>query len=118
MEEVEQLCTRIAIIDSGKLIAIGTKEELKAMISKGEKIVLEAFNLTQNNIEDLKKIPNVTEIEYEENILTIKSKNGNSNLTKIVCYINDNNISYGKIYSEMPTLNDVFLEITGKALRD
>lgn len=118
MEEVEQLCTRIAIIDKGNLIAIGTKEELKAMISQGEKIVVEAFNLTSEHIKMLNVIPNVTNVEYAENLLTIKSKSGNSNLTKVVNFINENNISYGKIYSELPTLNDVFLEITGKALRD
>jgi len=118
MEEIEQLCTRIAIIDNGKLISIGTKEELKAMISQGEKIIVEAFNLKKNQIEMLKELPNVTDVEYEENLLTIKSKSGNSNLTNIVTFINDNKVSYGKIYSEMPTLNDVFLEITGKALRD
>lgn len=118
MEEIEQICTRIAIIDSGKLIAIGTNEELKSMISQGEKIVVEAFNLKEKHIEELKQLPNVTGVEYEENTLTIKTKNGNSNLTKIIAFINENNISYGKIYSELPTLNDVFLEITGKALRD
>ncbi len=118
MEEIEQLCTRIAIIDSGKMIALGTKEELKAMISQGEKIVIEAFNLSEKHLDELDSLPNVTNIEYDDNILTISTKSGNSNLTKIISYINDNKISYGKIYSELPTLNDVFLEITGKALRD
>ena len=118
MEEIEQLCTRIAVIDKGKLIALGTKEELKAMITQGEKIVIEAFHLSNSQIEGLKKIPNVTDVDYNDNILTIKSQSGNSNLTNIVTFINEHKINYGKIYSELPTLNDVFLEITGKALRD
>ena len=118
MEEVEQICTRIAILDSGRIIALGTKEELKAMISIGEKIVVEAYNLENSHIEEIKNIQNVDAIEYHENILTIHSKGSKSNLSNIVEYINNNNISYGKIYSEQPTLNDVFLEITGKKLRD
>lgn len=118
MEEVEQICTRIAILDSGRVIALGTKEELKSMISLGEKIVIEAYNLDKKHLEGIKNIPNVISVEYLENILTVCSKGGKSNLSSIVEYINNNQISYGKIYSELPTLNDVFLEITGKKLRD
>jgi len=118
MEEVEQICTRIAILDSGRVIALGTKEELKSMISLGEKIVIEAYNLDKKNFDDIKNIPNVEDIEYHENMLTVRSNGGKSNLSNIVEYINSKQISYGKIYSEQPTLNDVFLEITGKKLRD
>lgn len=118
MEEVEQLCTRIAIIDKGKLIAMGTKEELKEMISQGEKIVIETFKITEQQIDEIRDNTNVISAEINENMLTIKTKNKTSELANIVSYIIKNNISYGKIYSELPTLNDVFLEITGKELRD
>ncbi len=118
MEEVEQICTRIAILDAGRVIALGTKEELKSMISLGEKIVIEAYNLDKKNFDEIKNIPNVEGVEYHENMLTVRSNGGKSNLSNIVEYINSNQISYGKIYSEQPTLNDVFLEITGKKLRD
>ncbi len=118
MEEVEQICTRIAIIDEGRVIALGTKEDLKSMISIGEKIIVEAFNLEKSHIEEIKNIQNVDSIEYHENILTVHSRGNKSNLSNIVEYINNKKISYGKIYSEQPTLNDVFLEITGKKLRD
>lgn len=118
MEEIEQICSRIAIIDKGKMIATGTKEELKAMISQGEKIVVEAYNVSSEELNLLRNIPNVTNVDYGESVLTINSKSGKSNLTEIIGFINENNISYGKISSALPTLNDVFLEITGKALRD
>lgn len=118
MEEIEQICTRIAILDNGRVIAQGTKDELKSMISLGEKIVIEAYNLSKSHLEGIKNISNVTSIEYNENILTLCTKGGKSNLANIIEYINNNQISYGKIYSELPTLNDVFLEITGKKLRD
>ncbi|ERJ11373.1 ABC transporter ATP-binding protein [Haloplasma contractile] len=118
MEEIEQLCSRLAILDKGKVIASGTKEEIKGMISIGEKIVVETFNINENHIDKIRDIPNVIDVELRDNNLTIRQKNGASNLINILSFITDHDISYGKIYSELPTLNDVFLEITGKELRD
>jgi ABC-2 type transport system ATP-binding protein len=118
MEEVEQICSRIAILDKGKIIATGTKEELKSMISMGEKIVVEAYGLSDNQIAEFKKLPNVIDIDYSENMLLIKFKDCKNNLTNLLSFIENNNIAYGKLYSEMPSLNDVFLEVTGKELRD
>lgn len=118
MEEVEQLCTNIAIMDKGKIIAKGTKEELKAMISLGEKVIVEAYNIDEAHINQLRALKDVLSVDYENNELIIKSRNGSSNLIKVIDYIEKEKIHYGKIYSELPTLNDVFLEITGKELRD
>ncbi len=118
MEEIEQLCTSIAIMDKGKVIAKGTNEELKSMISHGEKIVIEAFGVKDNFLEILSHLPNITSVEYKDNLLTIKTKSGHSSLGKIATLLDDYQISHVKIYSELPTLNDVFLEITGKQLRD
>jgi len=118
MEEVEQLCSRIAIIDKGKVIATGTKDELKGMISLGEKITVEAYNLREDQLEDILHISNITFVEYKENQLEIKSKKGKNNLIHVLDYLQSHEVNFGKIYTEMPTLNDVFLEITGKELRD
>lgn len=118
MEEIEQLCSRLAILDKGKVIASGTKEEVKGMISLGEKIVVENFNINEDQLDIIREMPNVIDVELRENILTIRQKSGASNLVYIMNFIAENDISYGKIYAELPTLNDVFLEITGKELRD
>ena len=118
MDEIEQLCTRIAIMDRGKMIAQGTKEELKAMISVGEKISIEAFSVTEKQLSKIKVMDNVNHVEYHDNILTVNTESGKSILANLISFIESNNICYGKIYSELPTLNDVFLEITGKELRD
>jgi ABC-2 type transport system ATP-binding protein len=118
MEEIEQLCTRIAIMDKGKVIASGTKEELKSMIGIGEKITIELFNASEDIIAKFKEIPNVASVEYKENLLVIKSVKSKNNLSNVIHFIEELNIPYGRIYSELPTLNDVFLEITGKELRD
>jgi len=120
MEEVEQICTRIVIIDKGKAIAAGTKDELKKMISMGEKITVETYGISPEQLSTLKKLPNILSVQYNGNsrLLIIKSKEGENNLETVLDFIKREGIQYGKIYSELPTLNDVFLEITGKDLRD
>jgi ABC-2 type transport system ATP-binding protein len=118
MEEVEQICTRIAIIDKGKNIAMGTKEQLKAMIKTGETITLEVLALSQEHIEKLKELPHVYQVTYDNQILKISCSGGKHNLMRILDYLNNAEVHFGRVYSELPTLNDVFLEITGKELRD
>lgn len=118
MEEVEQICTRIMILDKGKAIATGSKEQLKAMISVGEKTTVEVLGEGNQFMEGLSKLPNVTDVSMSDNNLVVKSHKGSNNLENILEYLKSAGVSYGKIYSELPTLNDVFLEITGKELRD
>ncbi len=118
MEEVEQLCSRIAIIDKGRVIAEGTKEELKSMISIGEKISMEVYEMNEEHISELKKLPGIFSVEYHDNLLEIKSAKGRNNLINILDFLERMNISFAKVITELPTLNDVFLEITGKELRD
>ncbi len=118
MDEVEQLCTRIAIMDKGKNIALGTKEELKKMIKISETITIEIFDLEENVKTQIKQLPHVSDVIYENNKLTVSCRDGRHNLVRILGTLSDNNVSFGRVYSEIPTLNDVFLEITGKELRD
>ena len=118
MEEVEQICTRIMILDRGRSIATGTKDELKAMITLGEKITIESFGISEQQIAGIKKLPGIVSVEYKENRLVIKSDKGRNNLETVLDFIKHEKIQFGKIFSELPTLNDVFLEITGKELRD
>ncbi len=118
MEEVEQICTRIVIMDKGKIIASGTKDELKAMITLGEKITVETFSISMENLMELRRLPNISSADYSDNLLVIKSSKGKNNLEAVLDFLRKHEISFGRIYSELPTLNDVFLEITGKQLRD
>lgn len=118
MEEVEQLCNRIAILDRGKVIAVGTKEDLKELTTIGEKITIELDNITKKMLIELKSIENVLDIKNEDNTLYVIFKKGENNLEKIMAFLKQNDIKYNKIFSELPTLNDVFLELTGKELRD
>lgn len=118
MEEVEQICSRIIILDKGKVIASGTKEELKDMISLGEKITVETAAIHPEHLTVLRRLPGIDSAEFGDNLLVVKSGKAKNNLENVLDFLKKQNISYGRIYTELPTLNDVFLEITGKELRD
>lgn len=118
MEEVEQICTRICIMDKGKSIATGTKEQLKKMIKNTETIEIEAAGVSDDHIKALEKLPHAYEVAYNGEKLCIRFSGGKHNLIRTLEYMQTNEIVFGRVYSELPTLNDVFLEITGTALRD
>lgn len=118
MEEVEQICTRILIMDKGRSVAVGTKDELKKMIKNTETISVYVQELDEAVLSDIKELPHVYDVKYASNLLEIKYSGGQHNLVRVLDYFKQNEISFGKVYSEHPTLNDVFLEITGKELRD
>ena len=118
MEEVEQICTRIAIMDKGKNLAIGTKDELKQMIKKSETISIEILDLPQEDLEAVRNLSHVYEADYTDHRLTVLCSGGKHNLLHVLDCLQSRGLSFGRVYSELPTLNDVFLEITGKELRD
>ena len=118
MEEVEILCDRVIILDRGTLVATGSCDELKSLAKKKEKITIEINNLDERYIEEIEKIKSVSEVIYNDNNLVISYDENNGNLVNIIDYLKKNDIKYNKIFSERPTLNDVFLELTGKELRD
>lgn len=118
MEEVEQICSRITIMDKGRSIASGSKDELKKMITVTEHISIETCNLLDEHIKELSGLVHVYEVNYNDNLLTISFSGGKHNIVRVLNYLLENNISFGRVFSELPTLNDVFLEITGTQLRD
>ena len=118
MEEVEQICTQIAILDHGQCIAKGTKEELKQMIRTGEKITVEEAALSDQQLEHIRQMEQVYAVDYQEQVLLVRFDGTDHNIVKLLQYLQEQTICFGRVYSELPTLNDVFLEITGKSLRD
>ncbi len=118
MEEVEIICDRVIILDKGKVLAAGTTDELKELAKIEEKVTVEINELDKKYIEEIKNLENVDEISYNGNILLVTYKKGKNNLIELIDYLKKESIKYNKIYSERPTLNDVFLELTGKELRD
>ena len=118
MEEVEQICTRIAIMDKGRKVAEGTKDELKRMIKNTETITIEILELPDNVLSDISGINHVYDTEYRDGKLSVYCSGGKHNLLRILDVLQKNELSFGRVYTERPTLNDVLLEITGTALRD
>ena len=118
MEEVEQICTRIAIMDHGRVIASGTSEELKKMIKTGETITVEAIFLEERHLQDIRSLPHVFDLHYENQVLILRCTGAQHNLIRLLNYLQSQDITFGRVFSELPTLNYVFLEITGKQLRD
>lgn len=118
MEEVEILCDRVIILDKGKILAAGTTDELKELAKIEEKISIEVNDLETKYIDKIKELKNVDDVKYNGNMLLITYKKGKNNLVEIMERLKEDRIKYNKIFSERPTLNDVFLELTGKELRD
>ena len=106
------------IIYTSHYIASGTKEELKRMIKTGERITIEGVALDREHLQQIRELPHVFQIDYKNQKIVICCSSAKQNLMRVLHYLQENEISFGKIFSEMPTLNDVFLEITGKELRD
>jgi len=117
MEEVEQICDNIAIIDKGNVVALGTKETLKDSVNIGETIVVEA-QISDAIIDELKLSGKYLFTEYLDNVLKVKAIKESNSLIGIINFLQQKNVAFNKIYFDMPTLNDVFLAITGKELRD
>lgn len=118
MEEVEQICDRIVILDKGKIIAKGTKESLKEMTTMGERIVIEMAKPDKKIMAEFEKMPNLLEAKYDDGKLTLTFARGKEKLPSVIEFLKKNELSYERIFSELPSLNDVFLELTGKELRD
>jgi ABC-2 type transport system ATP-binding protein len=131
MEEVEEIGTRIMIMDHGQTLASGTNNELKAMIGTGEKVQIEILEVEGGTDREpvdgqgrssLQKIfrglPFVQKAYFDGKTLEISCASGNNNLNHILEILQKHNVSFGRVYSEPPTLNDVFLELTGTELRD
>ena len=119
MEEAEELCSRIAIIDYGKVIALGTKQELKSIVKhKNEVWVTVKNNVDKIVQEELKEIPGVTDVEIYENTVMVYSMHESENLESIIAYFTSKGLGILQIESKVPDLETVFLTLTGRKLRD
>jgi len=118
MEEIEAISTMISIIDHGKVIAAGTKEELKAIVTDKNTVEVTVGDGTFVNEEELKKVKGVTGVIIDENMVKIDSLKEVQNLDKIIIYFTENGISIKNVESKVPDLETVFLTLTGRKLRD
>ncbi|MEN8904693.1 MAG: ABC transporter ATP-binding protein [Clostridiales bacterium] len=118
MEEVEFLCSKIAIMDSGKILSIGTKDELTASINSMDKINIELKDFCPKIEEKLKILENISNVIVNNKDVTIISKDSDTALADIIRTIEINNCKIHTITIDTPNLENVFLHLTGRDLRD
>ncbi|KMZ42857.1 ABC transporter ATP-binding protein [Brevibacillus sp. HB1.3] len=118
MEEVEEICTRIAIVDHGKVIAEGSKEELKAIITDAKEIWIGVRADEPLDLEGIKAIPGVNAVLQEENTIKIVSKTEINNLNRIIQQFIKDQVEIRSVEEQAPNLETVFLTLTGRNLRD
>jgi len=118
MEEVQQLCNKIVIMDNGKLIAKGTKDDLISLISDNSTLEIEGYDINESVLEKLLEIKGVKSYSLNENKVLITSSKDVSNLSSIINFFTSNNIEIRNMGYKTLDLEDVFLTLTGKKLRD
>lgn len=118
MDEVDFLCDDIVIIDKGKVIAKGTSEELKNSIEMNEKISFTSSNLSEEVKEKVKSLEHILNFEERDGSVKLTFSHGDGYLMNLIKLLDENKIHYSSLNVEKPSLNDVFLELTGKDLRD
>ncbi|GGH32069.1 ABC transporter ATP-binding protein [Paenibacillus segetis] len=118
MEEVEEICSRIAIIDHGKIIAEGTKEQLKATITDVKDIRIEMKSSVGMEGERLKTIPGIRNVTQDENVIRVQSDAVVDNLNRILKKLMEEGMEIRAVEEQEPNLETVFLTLTGRNLRD
>ena len=117
MEEIEELCTKIFIIDLGKEIAYGSKEQIKSLSNTRTKVHLTLTTLPSTLLLKLNQQPGILSIEETGRQLQL-TINSNFKLTETISLLETEHVELESISYEQPRLEDVFLWLTGKSLRD
>lgn len=118
MEEVEAISDRIIIMNEGSIIAEGTKEEL--IQNMGDEITywFEIDNSNQLDERKISGIDGVTNVHLSGNDLTVTSKKSRESLKTIVSTLLDQGCDFERMTSKEASLENVFLELTGRSLKD
>lgn len=118
MEEVEILCNRIAIMDEGKIIAMGTKDELRLLVGGKDIIRIDATDIHPRTSETLDMIDDVDKIKIIENQIEILSDYGRRVLSSVISKLNELDVKINSVKVQEPDLESVFIHLTGKSLRE
>jgi ABC-2 type transport system ATP-binding protein len=118
MEEAEALCNRVAIIDSGKIIAIGSPEELKSQIPGNDIISLVLDIASANTIGRIKNLTFVHKVNIENNTIRVYVDSGAQNLPVLMDEMKLMDVKVLSATVHEQSLEDVFIHFTGKSIRE
>src|SRR6058998_924687 len=125
MEEADQLSDRVAVIDHGKIIAMAPPDELKRSVMKSEVVEIEAQNIDPQVVEKIRGIPNVNEVVSTiedasslKGLVKVHSSNGKNTIPEMLGILVKGGVEVSNVKIVTPTLEDVFISLTGRALRD
>jgi len=118
LEEAEQFCNRIAIMDHGKILAEGTLDELKRMLGEREIVTVRGSFDKDSVQERFRDLDQVQVISVEENRLVLSTPGEGAGAVQLLSKILDGNLDVGGVSIQPPSLNGLFLKLTGRELRD
>lgn len=118
MEEAENLCSRICIMDEGKIIASGTQQELVELVKEKTQINIKLDSINDSILDSFKNIPGIIDAKIDEDIIILYGENGDILLAQIIAKVSEHKNRIQSIDVKKPNLEAVFLHLTGKALRD
>jgi len=118
MEEVEYLCSRVAIMDHGKVIASGTTDELRRLAGDADRLDVAVSDVTEAAIEELKGIAGVIEVTSLNGTVTVMAKDGHEKVSQVLDVLKRGGAKVKSVSIVEPNLESVFLRLTGRALRD
>jgi ABC-2 type transport system ATP-binding protein len=114
MFEADALCSRVAVIDDGRIVAEGTPRELKALVARGTVVEIEAYGVTPEAIERLRRVPGVASLSVEEReqaqLLVVQSADGQDLTRGLVAQLDG---EVGRVVTREPTLEDAYLALVG-----
>lgn len=123
MEEADQLCDRVAIIDQGSIIALDSPRRLKDSVGEGRSLQLEVSDWTDDADREVRAVQGVAgviarhAVEQETWQVSVLMDNGSAVLAEIIAVLGRSGIRIHRVQAVEPTLEDVFLKLTGKGLR-
>jgi len=115
MEEAERLCDRVAILDQGRLIALDTPTSLVRSLSQEKRVVYRNGNSAEEI--HFESMPGVTHVEVEGDRVTVQGS-GERFISSVVSALEDHKVEFRDLRTEQPTLEDVFLRMTGRKMRE
>lgn len=118
MDEADSLCQRIAIVDHGKLAALGTPAQLKDSVPANELVEAEFLGAPPDWHDQLASLPQTVSVAGQEGLTRITSRNGAESLGEVMDLARHQGVRVRRVTVHSTTLDDVFLHFTGRQLRD